>query len=189
MKAIACIAGLVTLAAGCGRVQGTMSGTVAGIKLDVNSVVYVDDKDSNGNLVGIAVLLTDQPDICKTLQGGNVPQGMTSLSLSLLRLDSSGKPLVPTVQAYGVFAPSDLPTMAGEYAVATFAHLDSTCKNTLTDAQSTGTSGAVRLNAITLEGSARGGFDVSVGSQSDEVSGSFDAVFCDVDLVASRGCS
>lgn len=189
MKAISGFVGLVTLAAavGCGG-PGSFNGTVTGLTLDVKSSAYLDAKDSNGKVVGVVVFLTDQADICRSLEAGTEPKGMNAFAMEALVVDASGNLVAPASGSYEVFDPSTSPQTAGNFAIAVFAHLDSSCVNTVSNDKADGHSGTVHLDALTLEKSASGSFDISMGSQGDHVTGSFDAAFCNADANATLKC-
>jgi hypothetical protein len=171
------LAAAVVLSA-CGG-PGNMSGTVAGIKLDVKDSAFLLVKNQAGDTVGMFLAMADQPDICGTLKANRQPKNTTAVLFSMVRYTDQGTTLAPDVGDYTVI--NMTPPRGGNYAGALFSHTDTNCTSTIAQTAATGSSGLIKLTSMKAEanGYAQGSFDITFGA-SDKVTGSFSAKFCEL---------
>lgn len=175
------VAALVLVASmGC---AGSVNGTVGGVNLSVSDAIFSLFKDSAGKTTGAFIVLSDKPNLCASLKANREPKSATALSLVLFRFSNTDY-LAPDVGDYTVTA--DAPTSAGSFAQAQFSRTDANCTNTLNEATSYGKSGLVKVANLKGEtnGNASGTFDLTFGA-GDKVTGTFNANFCDVTMIAS----
>ena len=137
---------------------------------------------SNG-LPLLVVKLSDQADDC-TLVGNNARRGGSStLVLALFKLDGQGHAPAPDVADYIITDrtnPQNNTTQPGGFGSASLSQFTSTCEQQLADKQAVATSGTIHITALTSGADARavGTFQLTIGTEGDKVSGSFDAVNC-----------
>ncbi|MEW5739348.1 MAG: hypothetical protein AB1938_10505 [Myxococcota bacterium] len=168
----------VAVFSSCGG-PGSMSGTVAGIKLDVKDAIFALVKNQQGQTEGLLIALSDKPDGCASLKANRQPKNLTAVSFSMVRYSDMGSLLAPDVGDYTVI--NSQPSRGGNYAAAYFTHTDTNCTSTISDTAATGSSGIISLKTLKGEanGIASGTYDVTFGA-SDKVTGSFNATFCDI---------
>lgn len=162
----------------CGG-PGSMSGTVAGIKLDVKDSIFALIKNQQGETVGMFLAMSDKTDMCATVKANRQPKNLTATLFSMVRYTDMGTTLAPDVGEYTVI--NAQPPRGGNYAGAFFSHTDTNCTSTIADSAATGSSGIIKLTSLKGEanGYASGSYDITFGA-SDKVTGSFNAKFCDI---------
>jgi hypothetical protein len=167
---------------------GSFDGTVAGVKLDVKSAVFLQGKDSNGSPTSAWVALTDIDQPCDMLKANRTQKNGTYALFALEQFDSSHKVIAPGIAEYTVT--DNLLTFSGNVAFASFTKNDTNCTNTLQSKNSTGRSGLIKVTSYKAAagGSINGSFDVTYGDQNDRVTGGFNAPFCDADLPSNPNC-
>jgi|CXWL01.1.fsa_nt_gi hypothetical protein len=172
----------------CGG-AGSVNGKVAGNALSVVDSAFLLFKENN-KITSAAVILSDKPNLCTTAKANRDTKNSTYLIIGLYRYVDDGagglSPVSPDVGDYSVVQP----TRAGTYAGALFGKSDASCTTTVGATQSAAQSGTVKVTAFKPEanGSAVGTFDITVGTQNDKVTGSFNALFCDVALSNMPNC-
>jgi hypothetical protein len=147
-------AALVLLCA-CGG-PGTFTGSVQGNMLAVADSALVG---------GTEIWLSSEGNLCKLLQNNTYPKGATLVKIA------------PRPIGLGDFTVVASTTTDGTAAM-TFVKLDDTCMQTLAYGPSTATAGTVTLTQLTVSQLAVGKFAVTFGN-SDQVSGQFNAAYCD----------
>ena len=167
---------LVVFASACngpGSIHLTYGDPIA-----VKSAVFIPELDSNGNFAAAIVMLSDQPDLCRSLRGGRMPKKMSGVELEVLRIGDSSY-LAPDVGDYTVITAK--PDRPGGYAVGEFMRNDLNCKNTLTASDALMRSGLVTIDDIQTghDGLVSGTFDVTYG-QGDSAQGRFTAEYCEL---------
>lgn len=168
-------------ATGCG--PGSVNGTVGGVSLAVSDAIFAVLKDDTGKQQGLLVLMADKPNICDSLKANREPKSATSLSMLFVRFNAQFEVLAPEVGEYSVV---ENPTVAGNYAGASFNRTDANCTSTLSAQASAARSGLIKLAALKAEsnGTASATFDLTFGA-GDKISGSVNAKYCDIAVVAS----
>jgi hypothetical protein len=174
-------AALFVALTGC---PGSVSGTVSGISLGVADTLFYVEKDTAGKTIAFDVILADKGSVCTTLKANRLPKSSTSITLGLFRLAEDLTFLAPDIGDFTVI--DSTPTKAGNWAIASFSHLDANCTNTLSKSASSGKSGLVKVTGVNAanNGSIAGTFDVSFGS--DRVTGSFSGAYCDLASVPNN---
>lgn len=177
---------LATLS-GCGG--GSVAGSVSGISLAAQDSIFLVLKDDAGKTQSIVVLIADKPNICDTLKANREPKASTSLAFTLLNVkieNNKGSLLAPDVGSYTV-TDQDI-TASGTFARSSFTKTDANCTQTLTTGATTGKSGLVKISSLNASssGSLVGTFDVSIGTQSDKLTGTLNARFCDVTKIQAN---
>ncbi|HEU4759266.1 MAG TPA: hypothetical protein VFT91_04710 [Dehalococcoidia bacterium] len=165
------VAGLLTACGG-----DFFSGTVRGASFQPRDAVFMTSSPpgSTGQLAFVA--MSDQSGLCDKLKANQAPKSSSMFGLVLGVMDTTGLgALVPG--SYVVVSRSSSTT--GNISMAFFDHLDAWCQSTFGPASAEGTAGSVELTDITIEagGSASGTFDVNFDT--DRVTGSFVAPYCD----------
>lgn len=180
----ALVTAAAVLAVGCGG-PGSFNGTVDGKSLSVEDAVFAPIKSNNGDTVGVALALSDVPDMCAQIKANREPKGATVASFLLLRVGSDGNGLAPDVGEFKV-TDSFEHTPQGNFAFGGFSKSDANCNNEIANDHSSAKSGVVKVDALELkkDGSLTGTFDVTFGTQADKVTGSFNAAFCDVSAIS-----
>lgn len=171
------------LAVGMVGCAGSVSGTVAGNNLAVADAVFAVLK-SDGKAQALLVALSDQPKICDSLKANREAKNSTTMTMAFLR--SSGlEVLAPDVGDYTV-AETAFRAGDGNKASASFNRYDSTCEDTIASDKRGSKSGLIKVTNLKAEanGTANGTFDITFGS-GDKVTGSFNATYCDIDVLAT----
>lgn len=164
---------------GCGG-PGSFNGTVDGKSLSVADAVFVPLNDSNGNKVGVVLVMSDVPDICSAMKANRAPKGATSATFVLMRFGSDGKVLAPDVGDFKLTDNLDAqPTE--NIGFGGFSKSDANCTNEVASDHSGAKSGLVKVDSIELKsgGALSGTFDATFGTQNDKATGSFNAEYCD----------
>ncbi len=186
MKKLATLVLPLCLAA-CGG-PGSFNGTVAGIKLDVKSSVFLQGTDSNGVPNSAWVALTDVPAACDEVKSNRTPKNGTIVVFLLERYDANNKRIAPDKGDYTVT--DNIFSSSGNIAFANFSKQDTNCTNTIQAKNSTGRSGLIKVDGYkgVTGGNISGSFDVTFGDQNDRVTGGFNADFCDAAIPLTPNC-
>lgn len=168
---------LVAALSGC---PGSVSGTVSGIGLTVSDTIFYPAKDTAGKTTSLSVLLADKGNLCSTLKANRRPRSSTGMLITFFRLATDFTVLAPDIGDYTVVPGGTKVATGGNYAVASFLHVDANCSNTLSDEAAAGKSGLVKLTSVNsaVNGSASGSFDITFGT--DRVTGGFSGAYCDI---------
>lgn len=182
MKQLTSLAGVLALSlvAACGG-PGSVNGTVSGHSLAVSDAVYADINVAGG-IVGV-IFLSDHAGMCDEIKANRQPKNLTYLAIALTNFDASHKTLPLAEGEYTVSGAN------GMVALVNYNWTDSSCQTKLTAGQSNGKSGLIKLTHFSDGTDAAGTFDVTIGSQNDHVTGSFDAPNCNADLSNLGGLS
>jgi hypothetical protein len=187
MKRISLLVAVVGVLSGCGG--GSVSGNVSGISLAVQDSIFFVIKDDAGKTQYLSVFMGDKPNLCETLKANRLPKSATSLSFNLLNVKVENGVqtfLAPDVGSFTVI--DTMITQTGTYATANFSKLDSNCTQSLADTATGGKSGLVKITTLNAaaNGSLAGTFDVSIGTQTDHLTGTLNARFCDVTKIPAN---
>ena len=183
--AIAATSGLVIV--GCGSSPGSVSGSVAGKSVSVHSAAFANVAAPSvlaetGITTVSVIVMSDSTDACGDITGGKLQPNKSYLVMGLGALSSPSSPTANTYNAINPGSPSTggSALLSGLFAVATLQVDDAQCNNELTSAQAVAQTGTITLNSISAKsgGEASGSFSLKVGSQSDTLSGSFNAKYC-----------
>jgi hypothetical protein len=179
--------GALVLATACGGGPGNFSGRVDGNPLTVRSAALMKVPDTvPGNIGGytVAVVLSDQNNVCQLLQNNEVVRDSAEFGFLAGTTNASGK-WSAQVSA-GTFNVEDVITlfdqsslMSQNVAYALYEQLDSNCNPTSPGLSNWGTGGSITFNALdaVAGGSAQGSYSVTFGS-GDQATGNFHANFC-----------
>ena len=166
----------------------SVTGTVQGHALAAKSAIYATGQiaSQNGNTNLLTLVISDQADPCTAITNNAHSKNSTSLTMVLLKGDSSGNTVAPTSGAYSMSSGDATSLMAGQGEL--FVD-DATCTAVLTDAQATVNTGTLNITSTTVDGVAPlvGTFKFVVGSQNDNLSGTFNAVACPALLARAAG--
>ena len=167
------------LAVGCGG--SGVSGTVVGNTLSVKDTLFAVLKNDEGKSAGLLIAMADQPGMCDKLKANREPKNMTSLFFLLGNFSDTGESLAPDVSDYTI-KESLAATDKGHLGRAFFSKTDANCTNTLQEKNTIGQSGLVKVSKLdgSPNGTANGTFDITMGSQTDKLTGSFSATYCDI---------
>ncbi len=184
---VACLT-FVGVFSGCGG--GSVTGTVSGISLAVQDSIFFVLKDDQGKTGALTVIMADKPNLCDTLKANRQPKSATSLFFYLYNVkieNGAVSLLAPDVGTYTVADLQNLKT-SGTYAGTGFSKADANCTDSLTAASSTGKSGSIRLTTVKAEanGNLAGTFDVSIGTQTDKLTGTLNARYCDITKIQAN---
>ncbi len=176
-------AAVLSLLSACGA--GSVSGSVSGISLGVQDMIFFVLKDTGGKTQSVVLLAADKPNLCDTLKANRQPKSATSLVLALQNIKVDGTTvttLAPDIGQYTVLEGGSQVTNSGLYASGAFNKTDANCTSSLTSAASVAKSGFVKVTTLKADssGSLQGTFDVSIGTQADKLTGSINARFCDI---------
>lgn len=160
------------LAVGC---AGSFDGTVGGESLQVSDSVFLPVKAS-GKTVGVVVVMTDKPDTCDLLKANREPKASKWVQLQLYQIND-GNLLYPEKGDFSVG--STLALGNGRHAFGRFHVKDENCVDKAASADTK--SGLVKVSNVKPEpgGTLNATWDITFGD--DQVKGSFNATFCDVD--------
>ena len=179
---------LILLLAACGGGGGgggSVAGTVAGKALAAKSAFFV--AGTVNNVPTLALRISDQPDECALFAAGKRHPGTSAFVFVFTADNSASNSGTPTVVPPGT---GDYPVVtvgtAGKSANVSFSSVDGTCTQTLTDDQETATDGKVTITRVDGN-SLVGTFTLTVGSQGDPVTGSFEATVCPTLLALEQG--
>lgn len=179
----------VAVLTGCGG-PGSVSGTVSGVSLAVQDAIFFIAKDDAGKSQAAVVLLADKPNLCDTFKANRKPKSVTGLMFLLMNVKVEGTAvtaLAPDVADYAIVDFSTIKT-SGHFGDGAFVKNDANCTDSLASTATGLKSGLVKLTSLKSEasGSAAGTFDVSVGTQADKLTGSFNASYCDLSKLPSN---
>lgn len=166
----------------CGG-AGEFKGTVGGNKLDVNSAMFVELRDSSGNDVNTILVLSNRSDVCADVKANRALKGTNQAVFNLSHHDTDNSPLPPDVGTY------DTGTNTARRFTVEFEHLDSSCNNAL-DADAAKGTGTVVVRSIVPHAGGHfvGSFTLSFGSGSEAVTGNFDTSYCDAPFSINPAC-
>ena len=163
----------------------SLTGTVSGQPLTPRSAVFV---AGEVNDVPVVVLrITDDANDCALLTQGR-RSGKSSGLIWVLAADESGvdastrRLIAPAAGSYSVVTAAQ----SGNTVEGFYSQLDATCQQTLPDSATAFASGSVSLTLLKAD-QATGTFQLSVGTQADSLTGSFDAQVCPALLDVTRG--
>jgi hypothetical protein len=177
---------VLVLALGCGG-PGSFNGEVAGNKLAVNDAAFMPVTDDTGATIAAYLVMADIPDICATLRANRESKNATYVASLVFRTQGSTA-LSPDKGTYTVVDLSSLPPP--DFAVIAFVKTDANCFNVVAADRAIGRSGTMDIERIEFKtgGSMTGKFDVTFGSQNDNVTGTFNASFCDAPFPNAPNC-
>lgn len=158
----------------------SFNGTVNGIPLSIKDAMFGLLKDDAGKSAGLLVIVADQPNICDKLKANREPKNSTSMTFVLFNIGDMGQ-LAPSTGDYTMTSSLGA-TSRGNVGIAQFSKSDGNCTATLQDKNSSAQSGLVKISSLNSSagGTASATFDITVGSQNDKVTGSFNANYCDI---------
>lgn len=188
MRLIKFVVPVALFCAACGG-AGSVNGKVAGNQLSVVDSAFLLFKDNN-KIVSAAVILSDKPNLCTTAKANRDTKNSTYLIIGLYRyVDDGAGGLTPVSPDVGDYSVTQV-TRAGTYAGGLFGKSDAACQTTVGATQSAAQSGTVKVTTFKPEanGSAVGTFDITIGTQNDKLTGTFNAQFCDVVPSATPNC-
>jgi hypothetical protein len=162
------------------------NGAVAGNPLVVVDSVLYAQRDSSGAILSAVVWLSDKPNLCDSLRANRELKSQTRALLQLYSYNDSQQRLTPGPATFTVLDGN--PPTSGNFGAAYFDKTDSTCTQTLANSVGHAKSGLVKVLALSLTASSRavGSFDLTFGT--DNVTGTFDAPFCDVPSTVDLSC-
>lgn len=166
---------------------GTFQGTVAGRGLVVKDSVAVLFRQGSGIRPGpsLGVAMADVENLCESIRANKSRRNATTFSMRLYRWDEQGQPTEITPGDYEV-SPAASDTT---YADVQFRQVNDRCSGELT-----GIAGGGRVNLTTFEARpgahVRGSFAVIINFPilNEQVSGTFNAAFCDATPGTSPTC-
>lgn len=144
----------------------TFDGTIRKTSFNPTNAIFALGKGANG-VTQLAIKLSDQADDCAVVTAGAHRSGAESL---WIRIEGAAAN-APTVTLGDA-------TRSGTQAYAQFYVLDSNCVTTLSAAQAGSKSGTVDLQVGDPNGIATGQFTLTMGTQGDQVAGTFAAAPC-----------
>ncbi len=148
---IALLAAVTVLAVGCGG-PGSFNGKVDGKELAVEDAIFAPVKGSDGKVTGVAVILSDVPDLCAAVKANRDPKGATIAQFAMMRIASDGSAvLAPDVGDYGI---TDNPFSAkgGNIAFGGFIKSDLNCANEVASDRALARERTVKIETIELQG-------------------------------------
>ncbi len=178
---------VVATLSGCGG--GSVAGSVSGISLAAQDSIFLVLKDDAGKTGSVIVLIGDKPNICDTLKANREPKASTSLAFQLYNVKVENQTLTLLAPDVGSYTVTDQTiNTTGTYSRALFTRTDANCTATLADTATGGKSGLVKISSLNASssGSLVGTFDVSIGTQSDKLTGTLNARFCDVTKIQAN---
>jgi hypothetical protein len=183
---IGLVSSVLLLAFGCGG-PGSFNGEVAGNKLSVDDAAFMRLPDDTGATIGAFLVMADVPDICATWRANREPKNATSVGFLVFRTQGSTF-LSPDKGAYTVVDLTSAPPP--NFAVTAFVKNDANCETIVDPALAIGRSGTMDVERIEFKtgGSMTGRFDITFGSQNDNVTGTFNASFCDAPFPNAPNC-
>ncbi|MBL8953304.1 MAG: hypothetical protein JNK82_21170 [Myxococcaceae bacterium] len=188
-KRLVVMAVAVVLSA-CGS-AGSFSGTVTGNSLSVKDAAFALLKTDDGKSAGLLLVLSDTPGMCDKVKANRTPKNSSSFTMLAFNLSDTGEALAPDANEYTIRSELVTPPLKGRIGVSFFSKVDANCTETLQDKNIAGQSGIVKITRLdgSANGVASGTFDITVGTQLDKVTGSFNATFCDITkLQANPSC-
>lgn len=163
-----------------GQATGTsVQGTVQGHALTPKSAIYtvgaVPSADGNTNI--LVLVISDQADACATVTQGAHTKNSTNLTFVLLKGNTTGNTVAPTSGTYNVSSGGATSLMAGQAELFSY---DPTCTNTVPSDKGTVSTGTVSVTSTLVDGISplTGAFSLTVGSQNERLSGTFNATAC-----------
>jgi hypothetical protein len=189
MKRLACFAAVALAVSACSP-SGYLSGTIDGESIFVQDAVYVPMRDSRSGVVLAGMLMmSDQPELCRSVRGGHLPKKSEVLVLGTVRLTTGG--YAPPVEGdYSVLNATTTQSF-GNFIIGAAVRYDSSCTPRRAETHSLLSSGEVTIESLDLgrDGITEGSLDVDVGVQHDRLTGRFHAETCEADLTTfSPGC-
>ena len=151
-----------------------VNGTVSGNALNAKDAIFgvLDDQS-------LVILIGEHDSLCSAIAGNAHFANASALALRILRHDSAGNPLPIVPGKYSVTTNEVVEEMPAQAAAARFLRTGPDCAGVLSDDQSVAISGTVTIDSVESGKDARGSFDIKVGTQADELTGSFDAGYCE----------
>lgn len=168
---------LIPLVAAC--TPGVMRGTVDGETLVVRSATLL-EWDHPSFTPSRWLILSDAPNLCAHYSSnGYYPSNSTNLVIRIMHEDDDRRSVEPDAGNYRIRG------LSNRTADASFLMLDSECNDLALGTGRNATKGSVSISSIELGegGHARGTFELTFGPKEDEVTGSFNAVFCRTERV------
>jgi hypothetical protein len=184
LKRTAVALGVLIVTFGCGGTN-TFEGSVDGNEINIAESIFMPlTHSTTGNIYGAMLVMTDATEVCAMFQAFRRPPGATYVSFALIRTEVSGSqivPLEPNPATYTVVREFDQSPRPLNFSIAGFVTTDAGCSNTIPYAEAEATSGTVEVQGIELRagGWLTGKFDVTYGTQRDQVTGTFHASFCE----------
>jgi hypothetical protein len=180
----ACVLSAAVLFSACSP-SGFLTGTVEGDGIFVRDSIFVPIRDENGMVGAGALLLADQPDLCKSLRAGRMPRKTHALELFVLRVANGGL-MSPVEGDYRIL--TNAPQKPGNYALGLVLKFDSSCSSSLAQESAVVRGGTVGFDTLDFgrNGVATGEVDVTVGQQGDELRGRFSAEICEAEIATAR---
>ncbi len=162
---------------GCGGTT-TVKGTVAGNVLAPKDSLFTIQKDSKGQIEAVYLFISDQPNLCDSLNSNRTPKSQTALLFTLVNVDGVNKTNLPVTT--GPYVVNSTGVTNGLFAQANFEKDDATCKPVVVAYASPGMNGSLKIDQLDtgLAGRLTGSFDVALGQQADVLSGTIDAHLC-----------
>jgi hypothetical protein len=160
------------LVTGC---AGSFDGKVGGESMTVKDTVFLPVKNGD-SVIGVSVVMTDQPDTCDLLKANREPKASKWVQLQLYEVNDA----VFLYPEKGDFSVGSALTLGnGKHAYGTFHVRDENCNDKAASADSK--SGLVKVTNLEpkANGTLNSTWDITFGE--DQVKGSFNATFCDVD--------
>ena len=149
-----------------------VSGTVSGNALNAKDAVFgVQDEQ-------LYLFIGEHDALCSAVASNAHFANASALALALKSQDGSGNPMPIVPGKYAVVTPDNFDA-AATAAFARFLRTGPDCADVLSDDQSYAISGSVTIDSVENGKDARGSFDIKVGTQADELTGSFDAGYCE----------
>jgi len=154
---------------------GSFDGKVGGESMTVKDSVFLPVKNGD-QIVGLSVVMTDQPDTCDLLKANREPKGAKWVQLQLYEVNDA-KLLYPDTGDFSVGSAYVLGN--GKHAFGTFHVRDENCNDKAASADTA--SGLIKVTHVEpkKDGMLNATWDITFGS--DAVKGSFNATYCDVD--------
>lgn len=151
-----------------------------GDRIRVQSAAFIPVSDQSGRMYAGKLMLSDKPDLCRSLRSGRVPKKMEGMTFDILRV-SNQSVLAPDTGDYTIITGE--PQRAGSYASGGFVKLDSNCINTLSANEAILRSGFLTLDEFETgrDGVVSGTFEATYG-QGDDTTGRFTAEFCELSV-------
>ena len=154
---------------------GSFDGKVGGETMTVKDSVFLPVK-SGDKIVGLSVVMTDQENTCDLLKANREPKASKWVQLQLYELNDA-QLLYPEKGDFSVGSGYTLAN--GKHAYGRFHVRDENCTDK--DASADTESGLIKVTNVQPQdkGTLYATWDITFGS--DQVKGSFNANYCDVD--------
>lgn len=160
---------------GCGG-PGSFQGKVEGFTLaPVADAIFM---EGVGGVPGLTLFLSESPELCDRAKRNAVASRSSSLKVVLTYMEGDAA-VAPEAGSYAVGA------ISGKMAGVVFVPHNEKCESAILADKSAARTGLVEVEKYEPGTRLIGRFDARLGQQEDEISGSFEAHFCEVPTFAS----